>query len=186
MFMFNCVFTRVYTRCLIADVCTRLTLSEALTNPCSEKRDAWRLRMMMRKMTREEKGAEWNGNGWKTFRWITLIGMKMMQLTDIFSGNNQKRIGFCKQTTMLMSEQLSNSGVWLWVSERTNERCGASERVSGASEWAKAGANGPVLNASISYHFPLWNTSLFLIWSFQDHGKCENSSVSAKEWRTDA
>ena len=47
------------------------------------------------------------------------------------------------------------------ASERTNERsgkrerseqCGESERVSGASERVKGGANGPVLYASISYH----------------------------------
>ena len=89
MFMFNCVFTRVYTRCLIADVCTRLTLSEALTNPCSEKRDAWRLRMMTRKMTRGEKRKRKSRN-----KWITLIGMKTMQLTDVLAGNNQNEKRF--------------------------------------------------------------------------------------------
>ena len=51
----------------------------------------------MRKMTREERGkekAETNGKGWKTCHWITLVGMKMMQLTDVLAGNNQNEKRF--------------------------------------------------------------------------------------------
>ena len=57
------------------------------------------------------------------------------------------------------------------ASERMNERSGVRERSEqcGASEWASGGANGPVLNASISYYLnPLCN----LLWIFS------NSSTS--------
>ena len=52
---------------------------------------------------------------------------------------------------------------WASAAERSgahkrSEQCGASERVSSSSERASGWANGPVLYASISYHFkPLWN-----------------------------
>ena len=62
-----------------------------------------------------------------------------------------RRVQFKDKTLFLMSPGKNE-----WASERTNERSGARERsewVSGASERANGGANGSVLDASISNAF---------------------------------
>ena len=63
---------------------------------------------------------------------------------------SNRRIQFGDKTLFPMS-----SGKSEFASEPTNERSGANEWVSDASERANGGANGPVLYASVSQAFDL-------------------------------
>ena len=87
------------------------------------------------------------------FRYEVSIGRVILQWVKTAWN---RRIHFTRH------KPLMSSGASEGASERTNERSGARERseqlgasewVSGASERASGRANGPVLYASISYHF---------------------------------